>query len=103
VCDETRSIPGPRWGALYALLLLALGAAVLARFVLPAAWRGLASWSLGLAAVAGVAQWIRGNRVALDQAEWCACASASTRVRTIASSTPVEVEDVEEDVAAALH
>ena len=83
MCDMRRASPTPRWGAIYGWLLVSFVFAAVVRVAASASWRGVASWGIGVVAVTGVARWIRWNRVALDQSEWCACASASVRIRTI--------------------
>ena len=93
--DTRRALPVPRWGVLYGWLLVSFFAAAVVRVAAAASWRGVVSWGIGVATVTGVARWIRWNRVALDQSEWCACASASVRIRTIPSAR--EEEPREED------
>ena len=99
MCETSRTAPTPRWGALYGLLVLAFAAAVIVRLVAPPWCRGPVSWGIGLATVSGVVRWIGWNRVAFDQSEWCACASASVRMRTIhpVREQPLEPVEIEEE------
>ena len=96
MCDTRRASPTPRWGVLYGWLLVSFFSAAVVRVAAAASWRGVASWGIGVAAVTGVAQWIRWNQVALDQSEWCACASASVRIRTIPAAQEEDRREAEQ-------
>lgn len=85
MCDARGSVASPRWGALYAILPVTVAAHVVAGLVLPAPARTATSWALGAAAFGAALRWIRRNRVALDLADWCACAPATIRVRVVGS------------------
>lgn len=80
------SAPRPRWTRLYVLPPLLVAALVLVersvsatapRIVLEFALTGGAWWAM--------AAWVRANRIAIDQADWCACASHAITVRVIQS------------------
>lgn len=81
----------PRWGTLYAIPLLTTAALVAAARSIPTL-TGLLGWALTGAVFGAMALWVRANRVALDQVEWCACASGAVGVRVIRSieaGTPI--------------
>jgi hypothetical protein len=64
----------PRWTVLYGLTLAPLAAiAALEAVPLPEAVREAVRCLLALAAFAGMAFWVRRNRVALDLAQGCDC------------------------------
>ncbi len=66
----------PRWTVLYGLTLVPLATiAVLEAVPLPEAVREAMRCLLALAAFAGMAFWVRRNRVALDLAQGCECAA----------------------------
>jgi hypothetical protein len=50
------------------------------------ALENLLTYALIGVAFGAMAWWVRANRVALDQAEWCACASHAVGVRVIRSN-----------------
>jgi len=87
MCDIERTPETtPRWLVLYAVVPVA-GAALLGVHTwVPAP---LARTVLDGTVAAGVwlsmVGWVHANRVALEQAEWCACASESLRARVITS------------------
>lgn len=89
MCDSRRTpatTPRPRWGRLYAVLPLALAGFSLAELSVPArVMRVALEFGIAGAAWMAIAWWVRANRVALDQLEWCACAPETVRVRVIAS------------------
>lgn len=88
MCDGARAagVRSPHWGRLYAVAALA-GLGLVLAHVVPLA-SGLAfvlRVGLLVAGFGAMASWLRANRVALDQAEWCACASRTVTVRVIRS------------------
>ena len=86
-------VPRPRWGLLYGIVLAGLaGLTVTDVAAGPIARPALESVAAG-AVLIGVATWIRGNRVALDQQDWCECAAESLTVRVIASRRRSEPDD----------
>ena len=81
--DGNATTRRPRWATLYAIVL---GAAALyvvdvVAFATPA--RTVLACALAAGAVAATFGWIAQNRVALDQADWCDCASETVRIRVI--------------------
>ncbi|OLC12969.1 MAG: hypothetical protein AUH29_14635 [Candidatus Rokubacteria bacterium 13_1_40CM_69_27] len=95
--------PRPRWGRLYAILPLTVAAFALIEpsGLAPALGTALRGGMVGLA-FGAMAWWVRANRAALDQLDWCACASSTITVRVIASRPPQRPKEAEE-VAVALH
>ena len=74
----------PRWRGLYAILPLA-GAALLGvhAWVAPSLARTALDGSVGAGLWLALVGWVHVNRMALEQAAWCACASETLRVRVI--------------------
>jgi len=69
------------------VLPVATGAFLLVeRYVTVPVLRGALAYVVAGAAWAGLAWWVRANRVALDQLEWCSCAADTVQVRVIASA-----------------
>jgi hypothetical protein len=85
--------PRPRWVLLY-LLALSTSAAAGAVSTIAGPGRAILGLAVGVTAAFAAFRWIAANRVALDELEWCACASATVQVRVIAphaaSVTPAE-------------
>ncbi len=78
--------PQPRWSILYSLAFFMLGAVVTVEIApLPAAWQTGLGCGLGFGGFAAMAGWVRRNRAALDQQDWCACAAEKITVRVIPS------------------
>ena len=80
--------PSPQWRALYAIfaaMFCGLAVTVLGTSPLTRAAVGFATAVLTLAALAW---WLSVNRVALDLASWCECASGTVIVRTIGAAAP---------------
>src|SRR5712691_9300795 len=101
MCDVTprsgrsRAIPRPRWGLLYGLVTLMLAALGPAQTVL--------QFGLALSGFGATALWVRLNRMALDQQDWCECAAEKISVRVIArhpaqQSYPSHMEAIAEFV-----
>ena len=89
MCDIRRTratSPRPQWGRLYAILPLTVGAFVLVQFsaAMPTV-RVLLRYGIAGAAWGAIGWWVRANRVALDQLEWCDCASRAVTRRVIES------------------
>jgi hypothetical protein len=81
-----RAIGRPRWGWLYGTVLPPLaGLAVVEAAGPPNLVRTLLRSVLALAALVGMALWVRANRAAFDLQEWCDCASSTITVRVIES------------------
>ena len=74
------------WGALY-LALAAIGTTWLAAEVVAPTgfWRATARVVFATLAVATMMVWVRVEAVALDQAEWCSCASSTVTMRIVQS------------------
>ena len=89
MCDagQTPGISaGPRWGCLYAILPLAVGAFLLVEAYVPAPGvRAVLRYVLAGGAWGAIVWWVQANRTALDQLEWCACAARALRVRVVTS------------------
>ena len=81
-------IPRPRWGVLYGLVFLGLGALAIGDVAAPEIARPTLDGVLAVAALVGIFLWIRRNRTALDQQDWCACAADTLTVRVIPSRRP---------------
>lgn len=101
MCDDRHagaSTPRPRWGALYAIALGAAGAYCVVAAVAAAPARTVLAYALVAGAGVATLRWIARNRVALDQLEWCACASDTVRIREIPASpsTPPRVRAASE-------
>jgi hypothetical protein len=92
MCQTTTSVmirTGPRWGRLYAVLPVAISAFVLVEAYVPATViRAALEYTIVGAAWVALVGWVRLNRVALDQVEWCACASQTIRIRIVPSRPP---------------
>jgi len=94
MCEPTHvsrravTIPRPRWGVLYGVVFLGLVALTAGDFAAPPIARPALDGVLAVAALAGIFLWVRGNRTALDQQDWCACAADALTVRVIPSSRP---------------
>ncbi len=89
MCD-TEQTPetsaGPQWGRLYAILPLAVGAFLLVEASVPVpGLRAVLRYAIAGGAWGAIVWWVRANRTALDQLEWCACASRTLRVRVVIS------------------
>ncbi len=79
-------VPQPRWSMLYGFGFLMLGAVLMVEIApLPAAWQTALGCGLGFAGFATLAGWVRRNRVALEQEDWCDCAAAKMTVRELPS------------------
>jgi hypothetical protein len=77
----------PRWGLLYAIpALTAAGFFAVASAEPVSTPNTLLVAALTGLAFGAMAWWVRANRAALDQAEWCACASSTISVRVISST-----------------
>ena len=94
-------VPRPRWRILY-LIGLSVTAASFGAVGVANPLRVVLACVIGV--VAGIAAfgWIAANRVALDELDWCACASASVpRVRVVmprpTGATPARFAPVEDD------
>jgi hypothetical protein len=76
----------PHWGALYVALAGVGTASLVAELAVPAGfWRATARAVFAAFAFATMAVWIRHEAVALEQAEWCDCASSMVTMRVIPS------------------
>jgi len=114
MCDVTararneRSTPRPKWGRLWIVVALTLGAlAVLETSLAPSFAERLLECGLTLGGFGGIAVWARRNRAALDCQDWCECAGAQVTIRVIPSrrveperlaapAEPARTEELEE-------
>ncbi len=86
--------PRPRWSLLYGLGALVLGLLTAVELApLAGAIRGALRFGCGLGGFAGMAWWVRSNRVALDQRDWCECAAGKVTMRVIPSRRPAPAEE----------
>ena len=89
MCDARRTSatrPRPRWGHLYAIAALAVAALPLAELSVRASpFRIALECGMAAAAWGATVGWIRANRVAFDQLDWCDCAAKTITVRVILS------------------
>ena len=88
VSRSTTAIPRPRWGALYGVVFLGLAALTAGDVAAPPVVGPALDGALAAAALVGIFLWVRGNRTALDQQDWCACAANTLMVRVIPSRRP---------------
>ena len=80
------TIPRPRWGRLYGVAFVGLGALTVANVVVPDGARSPLDGLVTVGVFVAFALWIRGNRAALDQQDWCECAADTVTVRVSASA-----------------
>ena len=91
--ESSRMPTRPRWGRLYGLVALLLGALAAVEVVASSgAIETVVQCGLVLGGFGAMARWARRNRVALEQQDWCACAGRQLTVRVIPSLLPVRVE-----------
>ena len=83
MCDSGSRSPlparvRPHWAALY-MTLAGLGAASLvAELTAPlGVWRAATRWAFAALAFTTMVVWVRCEAVALEQIEWCGCASST--------------------------
>ena len=100
---RSRTLPGPRWGGLYALAGLMLAAlAVVEMLVAPGAELTALRCGFVLAGFGAMVGWTRRNRTALDHIDWCECAGERVTMRVIPSHRrgrgPVVTADMSEPV-----
>ena len=89
MCDtpvsESRAFR-PRWGALYTIAVAALGGLALASAATSPVTRVTLGAVTGVATITALAWWHSANRVALDLADWCECASGTVTIRVIGAA-----------------
>jgi hypothetical protein len=78
----------PRWTALYGIAAFGLAALAVTEIAAAAVVRPAVESVVGGAAFVAIALWLRRNRAALDQQEWCECAAETLTVRVIPSRRP---------------
>lgn len=87
MCDPGRTYPKqprPTWGRLYGMLAVAgTIVAVLEASPLAAAMTQALEGAIAALVVVALVGWLRANRAALDQEEWCACAASTLTVREV--------------------
>ena len=88
VSRTSTATPRPRWGALYGVVFLGLAALTVGDVAVPPIARPALDGVLAAAALVGIFLWVRGNRTALDQQDWCACAADTLTVRVVPSRRP---------------
>jgi len=86
--NATAVIPRPRWGVLYSVVFLGLVALAIGDVAAPETARPTLDGALAAAALVAISLWVRGNRAALDQQNWCECAADTLTVRVIPSRHP---------------
>jgi hypothetical protein len=82
------TIPRPRWAGLYATAAIGLAALVWVATQTRAASRPTLESVVAGGVLVAFMLWIRANRAALDQQDWCACAAETLTVRVIPSRLP---------------
>ena len=82
------AIPRPRWLLLYGIVFLGLAALAIPDVAAAEVVRPALDGVVGGAVLVAIAFWIRGNRAALDQQDWCECAADTVTVRVIPSHRP---------------
>lgn len=93
MCDKRRSLSVPRWGRLYVILALAITAIAAAEFSpLGLLFRELVELAVLAATLTAALGWVRGNRVALAEMDWCSCAGAEVRIRVV--KTPPDTSPI---------
>jgi hypothetical protein len=90
MCETcSQAVGRPRWGWLYGATLAPLAAlAMVEAATPPSVLRAVLRYALALGAMAGMALWVRANRVAFDLQNWCDRAGATITVRVIESRPP---------------
>ena len=98
---DSTAMARPRWTALYGIAAFGVAALAVTEIVAAAVVRPALESVVGAAAFVAIAVWLRRNRAALDQQDWCECAAETLAVRVIPSrrpepvrSTPLRVPDV---------
>src|SRR2546422_11506709 len=88
MCDTSRTRAAtlrPRWNRLYAVLSIAFVAAAAVNASAPEPLAHSLLYGIaGAGWLAGVL-WIRANRTAPQQSDWCACAAGSVTIRRVTS------------------
>jgi hypothetical protein len=75
----------PRWTVLYGIAAFGLAALAVTEIAVAAMVRPALESVIGAAAFVAIALWLRTNRGALDQQDWCECAADTMTVRVIPS------------------
>src|ERR1700694_3881453 len=78
----------PRWTVLYGIAACGLAAVAVTEIAVAAMVRPALESVIGAAAFVAIALWLRTNRGALDQQDWCECAADTMTVRVIPSRRP---------------
>ena len=86
--DPAAPVARPRWGLLYGVVFGGLAALTLVDVDAAASGRTVLDCVMAGAVFLGIACWIRANRVALDQQDWCECAADTLTMRVITSRRP---------------
>src|SRR5712691_3751765 len=85
---DSPAMARPRWTALYGIATSSVAALALTEIAADAFVRPALESVVGAAALVAIALWLRGNRAALDQQDWCECAADTLTVRVIPSRRP---------------
>jgi hypothetical protein len=95
MCESNRilrraaaTIPRPRWARLYGIAFAGLATLTIANVALPDVAQPPLDGLITVAVFVAFALWVRGNRAALDQQDWCECAADTLTVRVIPSRRP---------------
>jgi hypothetical protein len=94
MCATTRgsaALPRPGWTRLYTVGLVGMVALAVVDRSIQRPARTALEGLVGAAVIVALALWVRANRAALDQRDWCACAADTVTVRVIASR-PADVD-----------
>src|SRR5712691_3156949 len=83
------TIPRPRWARLYAIAFVGVAALAIGNVAVPDGARSPIDALVTGGLFVAFALWIRGNRAALDQQDWCECAAETLTVRV---SAPAHAE-----------
>jgi hypothetical protein len=96
VCDRPASrLPRARlrWSRLHAIVGLAVAVELVVELAAPTtAPRDVLRYAIVTVAFLAMFRWIAANRLALDLAEWCACAPDAVRVRVVEPTWTVSRE-----------
>jgi hypothetical protein len=91
---ESTAMARPRWTALYGIAASSVAALALTGIAADAFVRPALESVVGAAAFVATTLWLRANRAALDQQDWCECAAETLTVRVISSRRPEPVKSM---------
>ena len=93
MCDSGPVSPSaarirPHWATLYMTLAGIALATLLAEIATPfGVWRTATRWAFAALAITTMVVWVRCEAIALEQLEWCGCASSTLTVRIVRSDS----------------